>query len=180
MKRTAASLVSVLFLTSTLFAGQGAEGAAGGIRWTAPASWQVGSPQPMRAASYTIPAAPNAEAGSCGVFYFGKGQGGTVDDNLARWAGQFEGASAPKKGETTVAGMKVHTIAMSGTYLAPSGPAMQSQGKKPGWALSGAIVEAPDGLVFFKCVGPQATIQKAQGDIDAMIKSVVKAGAAKA
>ena len=63
--------------------------------------------------------------------------------------------------------MKVHTITVSGTYLAPSGPAMQSQGKKPGWMLSGAIVEAPDGLVFFKCVGPQATIQKAQADIDA-------------
>ncbi|HMF10444.1 MAG TPA: hypothetical protein VKJ00_15000, partial [Thermoanaerobaculia bacterium] len=68
MKRTVASLVSILFLTATLFA---VEGSAGGIRWTAPASWQVGSPQPMRAASYTIPAAPGAEAGNCGVFYFG-------------------------------------------------------------------------------------------------------------
>ena len=177
MKRTVASLVSILFLTATLSA---VEGSAGGIRWTAPASWQVGSPQPMRAASYTIPAAPGAEAGNCGVFYFGKGQGGTVDDNLARWTGQFEGASTPKKSEMTVAGLKVHTITVSGTYTSPSGPAMQSQGKKPGWALSGAIVEAPDGLVFFKCVGPQTTIQKAQADIDGMIKSIVKAGAAKA
>jgi hypothetical protein len=178
MKRTIASLAGILVLLASSLSA--AEGSAGGIRWTAPASWQVGAPQPMRAANYTIPAAPGAEAGGCGVFYFGKGQGGTVDDNLVRWAGQFEGASAPKKSEITVAGMKVHTITVSGTYLAPSGPAMQSQGKKAGWMLSGAIVEAPDGLVFFKGVGPQATIQKAQGDFDAMIKSIVKAGAAKA
>ena len=134
----------------------------------------------MRAASYTIPAVPGAEAGGCGVFYFGNGQGGGVDENLARWAGQFEGGSAPRKSERTVNGLKVHLIGVSGTYLAPSGPMMQSQGKKPGWSLSGAIVEGPKGLVFFKCVGPSATIQKAQPDIEELLKSLTKAGAAKA
>ncbi len=158
-----------------------AEGSAGGIRWTMPAGWQAGSPQPMRVASYTIPAAPGAEAGNCGVFFFGTGQGGGVEDNLQRWVSQFEGASAPKKSQRTIAGMKVHLIEVSGTYLAPSGPMMQSQGKgKPGWRLSGAIVESPDGLVFFKCVGPAATIQKAQGQVEELLKSLVKAGAAKA
>ncbi|HKD18065.1 MAG TPA: hypothetical protein VKG23_09355 [Thermoanaerobaculia bacterium] len=159
---------------------QTVEGSAGGIRWTMPASWQVGPPQPMRAATYTIPAAAGSEAGSCGVFYFGKNQGGTVDDNLTRWVGQFEGATAPTKAERTIAGLKVHTISVSGTYLAPSGPSMQSQGKKPGWTLSGAIVEAPEGLVFFKAVGPTPTMQKAQADIEALLKSIVKAGATKA
>jgi hypothetical protein len=178
MKRLTAFAAGLLLLTHVLSAA--VEGSAGGIRWTMPASWQVGSPQPMRAASYTIPAAAGSEAGSCGVFYFGKNQGGTVDDNLTRWAGQFEGATAPKKGESTIAGLKVHTISLSGTYLSPSGPSMQSQGKKPGWTLSGAIVEAPEGLVFFKAVGPTATMQKAQADIEALLKSIVKAGAAKA
>ena len=143
--------------TATSFPAPGAaEGSAGGIRWSVPAGWQVGAPQPMRAASYTIPAAPGAEAGGCGVFFFGKGQGGGVEDNLQRWTSQFEGGSAPKKSEQKVNGLTVHRIEISGTYLAPSGPAMQSQGKKPGWLLNGAIVEAPDGLVFFKSVGPAA------------------------
>lgn len=155
------------------------EGSAGGLRWYAPASWQAGAPQPMRVASYTIPAAAGAEAGSCGVFFFGKGQGGGVEDNLKRWASQFEGASAPKTSQRTIAGMKAHLIEISGTYLAPSGPMMQSQGKKPGWSLSGAIVEAPEGLVFFKSVGPAATIQKAQPQFEELLKSIVKAGAAK-
>jgi hypothetical protein len=157
-----------------------ADGSAGGIHWTVPAGWQTGPPQPMRAASYTIPAAPGAEAGGCGVFFFGKGQGGGVEDNLQRWVSQFEGASAPKKSEQKINGLTVHRIDVSGTYLAPSGPNMQSQGKKPGWRLIGAIVEAPDGLVFFKSVGPAATMQKTEPQIEQMLKSIAKAGAAKA
>jgi hypothetical protein len=173
----------VLALSTVLFSGillAAVEGSAGGLRWTMPARWQVAAAQPMRVASYAIPSAPGTEPGGCGVFYFGNGQGGGVEENLARWAGQFEGGSAPKKSERTVNGLKVHLIIVSGTYLAPSGPMMQSQGKKPGWSLSGAIVEAPEGLVFFKCVGPSATIEKAQPEIDELLKSLTKAGAAKA
>ncbi len=155
------------------------EGSVGGVRWTVPAGWQASAPQPMRVASYTIPAAPGAEAGGCGVFYFGQGQGGGVDDNIQRWVGQFEGASAPKKSDKTINGLKVHLVEVSGTYLSPGGPMMQSGGKKPGWKLAGAIVEAPEGLVFFKCVGPAATMQKAQPQVDELLKSLVKVGAAK-
>jgi hypothetical protein len=156
------------------------EGSAGGIRWSVPAGWSVQEPRPMRMATYAIPAAPGAEAGECGVFYFGKGQGGSVEENLDRWVKQFETSAAPKKTERTINGLKVHLIDISGTYLAPGGPMMQSQGKKTGWRLSGAIIEATDGLVFFKCVGPAATIQKAEKEIDELLKSVMKAGAAKA
>lgn len=170
--------LSVALLSAAVFAA--VEGSAGGVRWTVPARWTVAPAKPMRAATYTIPGAAGAENGECGVFYFGTGQGGGVEENLQRWVGQFEGASAPKKSEKTINGMKVHLISVSGTYLAPSGPMMQSQGKKPAWSLSGAIVEAPEGNVFFKCVGPTAVIQKAQPEIDELLKSVVKAGAAKA
>ena len=152
-----------------------AEGAAGGIRWNTPARWTVGESKPMRKATYVIPAAPGAEAGECGVFFFGNGQGGSVDENLNRWAAQFEAAAPVKKSQATVHGLSVHRIDVSGTYLAPGGPMMQSQGKKPGWRLSGAIIEAPEGLVFFKCVGPAKTIEAAEKDIDALIQSVTKA-----
>lgn len=176
--RTGLFALSAALLSGLLLAA--VEGSAGGVRWTMPAHWQVAGAKPMRAATYTIPAAAGAEAGECGVFYFGNGQGGGVDENIARWVGQFEGASVPKKSDKTVNGLKVHLVSVTGTYLAPSGPMMQSQGKKPGWSLSGAIVEAPEGLVFFKCVGPTGTIQKAQPDIDELLKSLAKAGAAKA
>ncbi len=151
-----------------------AEGSAAGVKWVAPASWKADADRPMRVATYTIPAAPGSEAGECGVFYFGQGQGGGVEENLSRWAQQFEAASAPKKTEKTVRGLRVHMIDGSGTYLASGGPMMKSQGKKPGYRLLGAIVEAPRGLVFFKCTGPAATIGKAQADFESLIGSFVK------
>ena len=175
--RTILAASSAVLAAALLWAAT--EGTAGGVRWTAPARWKSAGSKPMRAATYTIPGATPADDGECGVFYFGANQGGGVEENLQRWAGQFEGASTPKKSERTVSGMKVHLISLSGTYLAPSGPMMQSQGKKPGWSLTGAIVEAPEGNVFFKCVGPTATIQRAQPEFDELVKSLVKAGAAR-
>ncbi len=154
------------------------EAAVGGVRWTIPAGWQTAAERPMRFATYAIPAADGQEAGECGVFFFGRGQGGSVEDNLARWKSQFEPAPTTKPVERTINGLKVHEIALSGTYLAPGGPMMQSQGKKPGWRLLGAIVEAPDGLVFFKCTGPAATIAKAEKDYAALVKSLSKAAKA--
>lgn len=168
----------VLLLLAASAAVLAAEGTAAGVKWNAPASWKVQAARPMRVATYDIPAAPGAEPGECGIFYFGEGKGGSVDENLARWAKQFEAAGPPKKAEKTVRGLRVHTIDLSGNYLAPAGPMMQSQGKKAGYRLLGAIVEAPRGLVFFKCTGPAATIGKAQADFDALIGSLAKAPAA--
>jgi hypothetical protein len=167
----------LLLLVATAVAA--VEGTAGGVNWTPGASWKLLAPRQMRIATYDVPAAPGSEPGECGVFYFGKGQGGSVEDNFDRWIKQFEGAAPAKKADKTVHGLRVHTIDVSGTYLASGGPMMQSQGKKPGYRLLGAIVEAPQGLVFFKCIGPSATIGKAQADFDALIGSLAKAPAIK-
>ena len=48
---------------------------------------------------------------------------------------------------------------------------MQSQGKRPGLRLLGAIVESPEGLVFFKLTGPAATVGAAQADFEALVAS---------
>ena len=174
MKRLIAASCS-LFIAAVLLAA--VEGSAGGVRWVLPARWQASGPRPMRMATYTIPAAPGSEAGECGVFYFGQGRGGSVEENLDRWVKQFESAGPPKRSEKTVNGLKVHRIDISGAYLTPGGPMMQSQGKKPGWRLIGAIVEAPEGLVFFKAVGPAATMQKAEKDFEELVASLSRAGA---
>lgn len=175
MRKNTAGFVALALWAPLLLAA--VEGSAGGVRWTVPARWTVAAARPMRAATYSIPAAAGGEAGECGVFFFGKGQGGSVEDNLARWEKQFESGAPPKRSERTIHGLKVHAMDVSGTYLASGGPMMQSQAKKPGWRLKGAIVEAPDGLVFFKCVGPVATIEKAEKELEELIGSVARAGA---
>lgn len=172
MKKRAAL---VLFLASAVLLAE-IGGAAGGLRWTVPARWQAAVSRPMRVATYKIPAAPGTEDGECGIFYFGKGQGGSVEENVERWAGQFETSEKPRTAVKTINRFRVHTVEIAGTYLSPGGPMMQSQGKRPGWRLSGAIVEAPEGLVFFKCTGPAATIEKARKELDALLASLAPVG----
>ncbi|MEO8432678.1 MAG: hypothetical protein ABI592_14290 [Acidobacteriota bacterium] len=148
---------------------------AGGIRWTVPHGWTAGTVRPMRVATYVLPAGKGGEPGECGVFYFGHGQGGTAEENIARWRSQFEGAPAPQISVRTVDALRIHQVTTSGTYLASAGPMMPSQGKKPNYALAGVIVEAPEGLVFFKCTGPAAAIAAARQPFDALIRSIRKA-----
>lgn len=146
---------------------------AGGILWTVPARWQSGQGSSMRVATYAVPAKAG-DPGECAVFFFGPGQGGSVDANVERWGKQFEGAPKPAQTVTTVAGLRVTRAQVAGAYLAPGGPMMQSTGKKTGYRLLGAIVEAPEGNVFFKLTGPAATVAAAEKEFDALVASARK------
>jgi hypothetical protein len=64
-------------------------------------------------------------------------------------------------------------VEIDGTYLAPDSQ-MQSQGKRPAWKLLGAIVEGPQGAVFFKLVGPADVIGHATKEFDGLIASFEK------
>jgi hypothetical protein len=146
---------------------------AAGVQWTVPKSWTMLPGRPMRVASYGAPAAAgDPEGGECAVFFFGPGQGGPVQENINRWVGQFESPSAPRQSTQTVNGLKVSSVQVTGAYLAPSGPMMQSTGTKPNYELLGAIVEAPQGNVFFKLTGPRNTLDAAKGDFDRMLASL--------
>ncbi len=150
-------------------------GSVAGLKWGVPSRWMAQGDRPMRAATYAIPPAQgDSDAAECAVFYFGNDQGGTVDANIDRWVGQFEQASAPNRGTKDVGGMKVTTVAISGAYLAPSGPMMMPTGKKDNYRLLGAIVEGPQGSVFFKLTGPQKTVEASSAEFDALIGSIQK------
>lgn len=152
---------------------------AGGLKWTAPATWKAQPERPMRAATYTVPkAAGDAEDGECAVFYFGAGQGGGVEANIQRWIGQFEapgGGPADKLAKTsksTLGGFPVTRIDLTGTYKSAGGPMMQSTGSKPGYRLLGAIVEGPQGAVFFKFTAPAKTAAAQQASFEKLLQSI--------
>jgi len=133
----------------------------------------------MRAATYEVPAAKgDSEPAELAVFYFGQGQGGDVDANIRRWAGQFETPDGtpvtrtPKTRKLKVAGLPVTTVDVQGTYTASMGPMSPVKTKKPGYRLLGAIVEGPEGAVFFKLTGPEKTVASAKAAFDAMVKSI--------
>jgi hypothetical protein len=155
-----------------------ANGAAG-LAWTVPSGWELAPARQMRVATYRVHAiAGDPEDAECAVYFFGAGQGGTVEANLDRWAHQFTSPSGqspaqPAKMETrTINGLKVSTLAVSGTYLGAGGMMGQAEVKKPNFRMRAAIVEAPQGLVFFKLTGPLNTVASAEGDFTSLLGSV--------
>lgn len=173
------SLILVAALTAAVALAPAEQ--AGGVKWTAPPTWKVQGPKPMRAATYSIPAAAgDKDSGELAVYYFGPGQGGGVDANIKRWVGQFQqadgkpAAGREKTAKRTVGGMPVTTIDLSGTYTGGAGPMATEKIIKPGYRLLGAIVEGPEGGVFFKFTGPAKTVAASQPAFEKLLNSVSK------
>lgn len=152
-----------------------AENTAAGVVWSYPSRWTKAGPRAMRVVTYNVPAAQgDAEAGECAVSFFPSGGGGDIESNIQRWSGQFDGAPVPIRKDEEVSGFKIAKVVISGNYLAPAGPMMESQGKKENFRLFGAIVEAPEGKLFFKFTGPAKTVEGAGAEFDALIGSIAK------
>jgi hypothetical protein len=146
-----------------------------GISFAAPPSWRRETPSSsMRAAQFAIPGTANERDGSVVVYYFGTGQGGGVDENVARWQGQFSDPSgsppAPAVTHGEFHGLKATIVTVKGTYA--SGMPMGPSTPEPGFALWGAIIENPQGSVFVKATGPAALITREQPRFDALLASL--------
>jgi hypothetical protein len=98
-----------------------------------------------------------------GVFYFGRGRGGTVQANIDRWIGQFtqpDGSDSrdhSRQWNDEVAGLSVTMVEVSGTFAA--GP-MGGGGPLENYRMLGSIVESAQGPFFFKLTGPEALVVK--------------------
>jgi hypothetical protein len=166
-----ALLVALLAIGATA-----AAESAGGVSWTAPAGWKAEPTRPMRVATYKIAAiAPDTDDAELAIFFFGAGQGGSADDNVKRWAGQFDG-KPPVTKKLKVGTLEVTRVDIEGTYsssMGPMGPTAQKV-TKPGYALIGAIVEGGEGPVFFKLIGPKKTAESARGKLDKLLSTLKK------
>ena len=130
----------------------------------------------MRAAQYLLPG--EAGAAELVVFYFGSGQGGSVEANVARWASQFEQTDGAdpleraRRSERRVAGMPVHELALEGTYVAETRPGSGERVHEPEWALLAAIVESDHGPYYLKLTGPEATVRARAGEFRAFVSEL--------
>jgi len=146
-----------------------------GVTWEKPKRWVEELASGMRLATYAIPATAGAEAATCAVYYFGPGQGGGTDANIERWIGEFENPGSPARREQKVRGMNITQVEVSGTYRAHAGMSGGgSESPSPGWTLLGAIVEGPNGALFFKLTGPSATVGPAKKEFAGLLGSMKK------
>ncbi|HEY4360990.1 MAG TPA: hypothetical protein VGN17_08475 [Bryobacteraceae bacterium] len=153
---------------------------AGGLKWTPPLGWKSSGSTSMRAATYPVaPSAGDKEGAECAVYFFGAGQGGTVQANLDRWQGQFKAPggkpATAKIAKAAVHGLPVTTIDVSGDYSGMTGPA-GAPASAPSYRLLGAIVEGPGGNIFIKFAGPAKTIAANQAKFQQLLDSFEKSG----
>jgi hypothetical protein len=165
----------LLFLSSACVYGE----SVAGLQWKAPAGWVNEGSRPMRAATYAI-AAGGQEKTECVVYFFGKGQGGSVEANLERWKGQFHGPDG-KPAEAavrkrTLHGLPATTIDVSGEYSGGAGPGNDGKVVKQGYRLLGAIVEGPGGNVFIKFAGPAAVVAAQGAKFEELLASFEREG----
>lgn len=151
---------------------------AGGLTWTAPTGWKSQGSRPMRAATYTVLAAEgDPEDGECVAYYFGPGQGGSVEANVQRWIGQFRTADggpaddAAKTSTRTINGIHVTLVDVTGTYMFKPFPRAPKATPKPGYRMLAAIAEGPKGNVFFKLTAPRKTADEAEAAFQKMLGS---------
>ncbi|MFI5197333.1 MAG: hypothetical protein ACHQJD_01820 [Thermoanaerobaculia bacterium] len=147
----------------------------GGLTWVVPKSWAPGPSSAMRLATYYLPVfGSDSDRPELAVFWFGPSQGGTVDQNVARWFSQFAagpGDPAPTRSLTRVRSLPVTLVTAAGSYSAGTGMGAEPA-TKSGYALRGAIAEGPNGAVFFKLTGPRRSVAAAGKAFDALVASL--------
>ena len=77
----------------------------------------------------------------------------------------------------TPTGLVQHVVEVDGIYQRSMGGGPITGGRTkayPGWRMVGAIIEAPEGNVFFKLVGPAATARTMEASYRAMLAAATK------
>jgi hypothetical protein len=146
------------------------------LRLTAPvpAGWVSQSPaNAMRLAQFRVPGAYGQEEAEVIFFYFGQGEGGSVEANIARWQSQFTSPDGkptkPIVQHLKVSGMPVTTVEFTGSYargigMGPAGAPTPDQ------MLLVAIVETPQGNLHIQMHGPHTTVAANRDAFQAMVR----------
>jgi len=153
--------------------------ATGELRYAAPEGWVKEQPtSAMRLAQYKLPKAEgDTEDAALVVYFFGASQGGAVSANIDRWISQIQqpdGSSSKDKAKTetsTVNGLKVTTVDVSGTYTAEMAPGTGNQRNDANYRLRAAVIETPKGNYFLKLYGPAKTVARWEQSVTDFVKS---------
>lgn len=143
-----------------------------------PEGWKSVTPSsPMRKAQLEIARGP--EKAEVTFFHFSGSEGGSAEDNVKRWYGQFPGNEDKRITEHQQVGAVKITFAMTeGTFSSgmPGGPTTPMTG----YALCGAILESATGNVFIKMTGPNAVVKASTDAFKKMVIEAAKTAAPKA
>lgn len=133
------------------------------VVWNVPPRWTVGeNTSAMRKATYVIPRGEgDVQETLCTV----SKAGGTVDQNVERWKGQFAGWEF-KRSTMSSANISITLVEAKGESVSFDG------GPKVRQEMVSAIVETAPELTFFKMVGSEKTVEAAKADLLGLLQSI--------
>lgn len=144
---------------------------------TVPKAWTARTPSSnMRLAEFVAGPAEAGAGAEVVVYFFGPGQGGPVDANLARWKSQFsnpDGGAVSEKVTHDKAGLFPLTIAeYKGTYARGVGMGSAPEQARPNHVLVAVVAETPKGTIFFQLFGPSAAVEAQRAAYLAFVKGM--------
>ena len=143
-----------------------------------PETWVAQQPSSsMRLAQFRVPGKAGSEDAELVVFYFGQGQGGSAEANIARWQSQFSIPDGKPVNASIqrfkVGGMSATSVELTGSYARTLG--MEAAGAPvPDQTLLAAILETPKGNLFFQLHGPKALVAANREAFLSMVRGAKK------
>ncbi len=140
-----------------------------GLTAPKPTTWIWQPPKrTMRKANFTVPGREGEDPAELVINHFPEAPGNTLDANLSRWSKQFRtidgGNPRPLISTIEVDSMTVTIVELYGEYMGMGG-----HWHKIDHRMLMAIVDAPVGTIFFKMLGPDATVEANRSDYMSMI-----------
>ena len=109
------------------------------------------------------------------VYYFGEGQGGSADANIARWSSQFTGPDGgpvtPRVGTLDGTAFLTTIADYEGAYARSIGMGSPATAE-PDQALFAAVVETPRGNLFLQLFGDRVAVDETREDFLEMVGSI--------
>ncbi len=136
-----------------------------GLKFTVPSRWLAETPaNPVRAGQWLIPALHGlaGQDGQAAALYFGPGAGGSAKENIEAWASSMVDATGRPANPTVTThqagSFKVTVVTIFGTYSDPAPLPGIPPASRPSYGLLGAIVEGPQGSIYWRFIGPDTLI----------------------
>ncbi len=146
-----------------------------------PAGWLIEQPtSSMRKAQFKLPGGQVGMDAELIIFNFGSTPeaGGPVQANFDRWCSQFvqddggDTKARAKREQAEIGGMAVHTIDISGRYVASVRPGAPDKSNKPDHRMLASIIISPEGKYFVKLLGPAGTVDAQAGAYQKFLRSL--------
>jgi hypothetical protein len=135
----------------------------GNLKFTIPSKWKIEPVEsPARGGQWRIPPLHGGgEGGEVVVFYFGPGIGGSAKENIEAWKRLFNAEGFPaadKVKEHKTGGFTISQVVIFGTYnRVVSLPGVPPEAKS-NYGLLGAVIENPQGNIYWRFTGPEPLI----------------------